>query len=241
MEWTDEALVIGTRRHGEANAVLDLMTRERGRHTGLVRGGRGRRLAATLQPGNTVRATWRARLDEHLGLYTVELVEARAARLIATALGVHGVQTVAAHLRLLPERDPHAELLDAAFVLLDHLEEAEVAGALMARFELAVLEALGFGLDLGACALTGATADLAYVSPKTGRAASREAGAPYADRLLALPAFLLGEAASGPTAEDVRAALRLTGHFLVHHVVEPRGLPPDHARDAFVALVAASR
>ncbi len=78
MQWTDEGIVIGVKRHGEASAILELMTREHGRHLGLVRGGFGSRMKPILQTGNSVSASWRARLDEHLGNYTVEPM--RAAR-----------------------------------------------------------------------------------------------------------------------------------------------------------------
>ena len=243
MEWTDDAIVLGARRHGESSVVLELMTRERGRHLGLVRGGRSRRMTPTLQPGNTVRARWWARLDEHLGMLAVETLVARAADLMQTTVGLDGVQTVAAHLRLLAERDPHPELYDAAEIVVTHLGEPRLAGELVVRFEVAMLEALGFGLDLFECALTGATEDLAWVSPKTGRAASRAAGRPYADRLLPLPAFLAGHpdfAAAGRItvpADDLAQGFRLTGHFLARNVWEPRGLAPPATREGLVAAV----
>lgn len=240
MEWTADALVLGVRPYGESSAILEVMTAERGRHLGLVRGGRSRRMQPVLQPGNTVRATWRARLDGHLGAFSAELVEARAARLIAGGpAGMHGLQVVTAHLRYLPERDPHPALHNAAPVVLDHLADARTAVRLIVRFELALLDELGFGLDLSACAATGATSDLVYVSPRSGRAVSRSAGAPYRDRLLALPAFL--RAAADEAVPDDRAlaeALRLTGHFLDRHVAEPRAVPLSPSRAALAALLA---
>ena len=235
MEWSSDALILGVRPHGESGALLEVMTADHGRHLGLVKGGRGRRMQPVLQPGNTVQVTWRARLESHLGLFAVELVTARAARLMQSAAGVYGFQIVAGHLRYLPERDPHPALFAAAGVIADHLAEPAAAARLIVRFELALLEELGFGLDLGACAATGATSDLAYVSPKSARAVSRAAGAPWRDRLLALPAFLLAPLdPAPPSTEDLRQALALTGYFLERHVAGPRAVPLAEARAALI-------
>ena len=234
MDWLDEGLVLGTRRHGEAALIVELMTASHGRHLGLVRG--GRRLSAVLQPGNTVEAVWRARLDEHLGAYTVEPKVNRAAALIGSSAALFGLSHLAALLRLLPERDPHPELYAASARLAERLTEPELLAALLVRFELGILAELGFGLDLSACALTGAVDDLAYVSPTTGRAATRAAGAPWADRLLVLPAFLTGEEGM-PSAADLAAGFALTGHFLARHIWQPRGIAEDPARAAFLRAV----
>jgi len=237
MEWTDDGIVLGTRRHGEANAILELMTRDHGRHLGLVRGGAGSRLRPVLQPGNSVRVVWRARLDEHLGNYAVEGLRLRTGAFLAIPHGVCAVTHLAALCRLLPERDPHAEVCGALEAVLDRLDDSRGAGARMVRFELDLLAELGFGLDLDACAVTGARTDLIYVSPKTGRAVSREAGEPWRDRLLPLPAFL-GEAESGePSEDDLAAGFALTGFFIVRHVLEPRGLALNDAREGFIAAV----
>jgi DNA repair protein RecO (recombination protein O) len=238
MEWRDEGLVIGVRRHGESAVVLELMTRTHGRHFGLVRAGSGRALRSVLQVGNSVEALWRARLEEHLGSYAVEPLRSRAARLIDRAFALHGVAHLGALLRLLPERDPHSELFEMAEVIADRLDSLEVAPALMARFELALLQALGFGLDLERCALTGATADLAFVSPKTGRAVTRDAGAPWRDRLLSFPAFLQDSARAPADAADLAAAFRLTGHFLARDVFTPRGMAAPQARALYVGAAA---
>ena len=155
MQWSDEGIILGSRHHGEADVILEAMTREHGRHLGLVRGGRSRRRRAELQAGNGVDLTWRARLDEHLGHYAVEPVTLRAANLMQDRLALSGLQLLAAHLRLLPERDPHRRLYDAALVVLDGLDEPENAGRLMVLFEMMLLDELGFGLDLSACAATG--------------------------------------------------------------------------------------
>lgn len=234
MQWSDEAIVLGVKRHGETSVIAEVMTRSRGRHMGLVRGGRSRALQPVLQPGNLLEVTWRARLDEHLGEYRVEPVRLRAARLMESATAVYGVQALAAVLRLLPERDPHPHLYEMLDLVLDHLDEPRAAGELFIRFELAVLNDLGFGLDLARCAATGRAEDLVYVSPKSGRAVCREAGTPYADKMLALPRFLAAGQAKAADGESLAEAFRLTGYFLNRHVYEPRGLEPGAARDGFL-------
>ena len=242
MQWTDEGVIIGTRRHGETSLIVELMTAEHGRHLGLVRGGRSRRVQPMLQPGNSVNATWRARLDAHLGHYTVDGTTERAGRLIEGPTGLYGIQTLAALLRLLPERDSHPKLYDGLVAILDYLDDPLIAGGLIVRFELKLLDDLGFGLDLSECAATGSNDDLAYVSPKTGRAVSRSAGEAYHDRLLKLPPFLLEVPSEArPDAEAVTAAFHLTGYFLARHVYEPRGLEPPEARAAFLSLIARQR
>jgi len=239
MEWTDDGIVLGTRRHGEANAILELMTREHGRHLGLVRGGGGSRLRPVLQPGNTLQVVWRARLDEHLGLYTVEPLRLHGASQLAAAHVVYGVTHLAALCRLLPERDPHPEVHGRLDAMLDQLDDPSTAAAQMVLFELAMLTELGFGLDLESCAATGQADDLGYVSPKSGRAVSRGAAAPWQDRLLRLPEFL--SQAVSPSTEDIADGFALTGFFLSRHVLEPRGLAFAEARDGFVAAVLGRR
>lgn len=237
MQWQDQAIILGVRRLGESSVVAEVMTRAHGRHLGVVRGGRSRSMQPVLQPGNSVEATWRARLHEHLGEFRIEPFRLRAAQLMETATALHGIQAMAALLRLLPERDPHPHLFDMLDVILGHLHEPSEAGELFIRFELAVLNDLGFGLDLNECAATGSRDDLVYVSPKTGRAVCRAAGAPYAGRLLALPNFLApvhSRAADGHALAD---AFRLTSFFLNRHVYEPRGLSVNTARDGFVHAV----
>lgn len=231
MEWTGEALLIGVRRHGESSLIVEAMVAGRGRHMGMVRGGRSPRLAATLQPGNTVQLTWRARLEDHLGMFSVELLQARAAALIADRKRLYLSQTICEHLHLLPERDPHDRLLSMALHLIDHDPDA----AALARFELALLDDLGFGLDLQSCAATGVTQDLTHVSPKSGRAVSRAAAEPYKDRLLPLPSFLFERGNASP--DDQRAALRLTRHFLDMHVWSARQIEPPATREPLIDLL----
>lgn len=234
MQWSDEAIVLGVRRHGETSVIAEVMTHGRGRHLGMVRGGRSRTMQPVLQPGNSVEVTWRARLDEHLGEFRIEPVELRASRLMETATAVYGVQAMAALLRFLPERDPHPHLYEALAVILEHLHEPAEAGELLIRFELAVLNDLGFGLDLSRCAATGGQEDLCYVSPKSGRAVSRDAGAPWADRMLALPAFLGEESRHAADRAALAEGFRLTAFFLNRHVCEPRGLELASSREGFV-------
>jgi len=234
VEWTDEAIVLGTRRHGESSVILEAMTRERGRHLGLVRGGVSSRMRPVLQPGNSVRLAWRARLDEHLGLYMVEGLRLRAGDFLANSCAVYGVTHLAALCRLLPERDPHAGVYEALDMILERFDASAASGVV--QFEMLLLAELGFGLELGACAATGARADLIYVSPKSGRAVSAQAGEPWHDQLLRLPPFLSGaEVAS--SARELSDGFDLTGYFLAHRVYEPRGLSPSDARAGFIAAV----
>jgi DNA repair protein RecO (recombination protein O) len=236
MQWTDEGVVLGVKRHGEASGILELMTREHGRHLGMVRGAFGSRLKPILQTGNTVCASWRARLDEHLGNYTVEGVELRAASFFGAPHAIYGVSHLAALMRLLPERDPHQGLYAVFEGLLERLDDAGVAAPMVARFELQLLSELGFGLDLEKCAATGATTDLVYVSPKSGRAVSRSAGEPWADKLLRLPVFLR-EADAAPTGRDLADGFALTGFFLTRYVLEPRGQMLGDERSHFIAAL----
>jgi len=210
MEWRDEGIILGTRKHGETSAILEVMTRLHGRHLGLVRGGRSRRQQPVLQAGNRVALIWRARLDEHLGTFQAEAVELNAARLIESASSIHGLQVLAAHFRLLPERDPHERLFETLCLVIDHLGDAQAAGELLLRFEMLLLDELGFGLDLSECAVTGARDLLAYVSPKSGRAVCLAAAEPWKDRLLALPAFMLRGSGQRAGRDDLEAAFRLT-------------------------------
>jgi DNA repair protein RecO (recombination protein O) len=232
MEWNDEGLVIGLKRLGESASVLEAMTRGHGRHLGLVRGARSSRLAAALQPGNSLGLVWRARLDEHLGAFAVEPLTLRAGRFLPSATALAGLNLIGALLRLLPERDPHESLFEALLALVETLDAAGAPTAL-ARFEARMLEECGFALDLSECAATGTREDLIYVSPKSGRAVSAGAGAPYRERLLPLPAFLR-EAGGEPSGEDIADAFRLTGHFLERELFGPRGLKLPEARATIV-------
>lgn len=231
MEWTGEGLIIGVRRHGESSVIAEAMVQGRGRHLGLVRGGRSSRLVATLQPGNSVQLTWRARIEDNLGTYAIELLQGRAANIIADRTRLYACQLLCEHLRLLPERDAHDRLL---FMALNHLDGAIDAAAL-ARFELFLLDELGFGLDLDSCAVTGVNDGLTHVSPKTGRAVCASAAEPYLDRLLRLPPFLISD--EEPTGHDLRDAFKLTGHFLDMHVWSVRDVAAPATREALIEIL----
>ena len=183
MEWSDHGIVLGTRAHGETGLIVEVMTRAHGRHLGLVRGGRGKRLSAVVQPGNSVDLVWRARIEEHLGLYAVEGIRLRAGDLIGSAAALYGLHVAAAHLRLLPERDPHEALFETLEILIEHLNMPHVAAALLVRFEVALLGELGFGINLAECAATGATQELIYVFAEI-----RPGGEPCGRRALQGPA-----------------------------------------------------
>jgi DNA repair protein RecO (recombination protein O) len=238
MDWSDHGIVLSSRPHGETSAIVELLTRGHGRHLGLVRGGRSRRHRPALQAGNLVKAHWRARLSEHLGTWDLEMVDAHAAVILDDASALAGVSTLCALAHLLPERDPNNALHDAACVILDHIEHGEVWPGLLVRWELGLLDELGFGLDLSQCAKTGSADELVYVSPKSGRAVSREAGQPYAQKMLLLPGFLreADDVEEMPTsAQDVLAGFALSGHFLEMHVFAPRSIPMPEPRGRLIS------
>jgi DNA repair protein RecO (recombination protein O) len=233
MEWSDEAIVLSSRRHGETGLVLELLTRDHGRHAGLVRGGTSRRVKPVLEPGNSVHVSWRARLEEHLGSFSCEPARARAGELMNSREALAGLNAFTAMTSAaMPEREAHAPVFHGGEVLLDAMmsEDARHWMTLYIRWEVGLLETLGFGLDLSECAATGATRDLAYVSPKSGRAVSRDGAGTYATRLFALPAFLLDTSADEPTPKEIRAGLALTGHFLLERVLLPHGRQMPLAR-----------
>ncbi len=236
MEWRDEGALLSVRPHGESAAIIEVFTLAHGRHAGVVRGGASRRMAATLQPGNLVVVDWRARLGEQLGAFTVEPRQSRAA-LLADRLALAGLNAVCALLHVaLPEREPHPALWRTSIALLDRLQAAGWPPDYL-RWELQLLEELGFALDLTRCAVTGSREDLAYVSPKTGRAVSRGGAGAWAARLLPLPPSLLGQGPASP--DELAQGLALTGHFL-DRCLEPllNGRPLPEARARLIALLA---
>lgn len=216
MEWIDEGIVLSARPHGENAAVVTLLTAAHGRHAGLVPGGQGRAARPTLQPGNRVQAQWRARTVDQLGNYTLELTAAHSAlwldmpeilAIISSACAVTEAS--------LPERQPLPGIYAGLATLLS-LQDADLWAPIYIKWEMNLLQALGYGLDLSQCAAGGGADNLAYISPRTGRAVSREAGAPYHDKLFPLPAFLLG--LGEWEAADILQGLDLTGHFLSRHI-----------------------
>ena len=238
MNWSDEGYVLSVRRHGEAAAIVNLLTREHGRHAGLVRGGAGRRLRGVLQPGNQVAADWRGRLAEQLGSYTVEAMRDHAAALLADGDRLAGLTAATAVTEAaLPEREPHLAIHDGFAALLAALAGTPNWAAIYVRFELGLLAELGFGLDLSHCAATGSTEDLAYVSPRSARAVSREAASPYKEKLLPLPSFLLPEAGEKLVRQDILDGLKLTGYFLQSAVFAPHNRPLPMARERLVERI----
>ena len=237
MEWQDRGVVLGGRAYGETSVIVELLTAAHGRHLGLVQGGRSRRLRPVLQPGNAVVATWRARIDHHMGSFLVDGLKLRAARVMESAAALHAVNHLCSLARLLPEREPQPLLHGMLDAMMDGIDARDALPLQMVQFELAFLAALGFGLDLATCAATGTRRDLHYVSPKSGRAVSVGAAGIYADRLLPLPAFLRPDGAgAGIPPEDLAAAFRLTEHFLLRDVFGPRHVAPPQARRSYLAI-----
>lgn len=221
MEWRDEGVILSVRRYGESSAIAEILTAQHGRVMGLVRGGRSKQQRPVLQAGNAVQAVWRARLEEQLGTYMLEPLDLRAGAIMEEPFRLAGLATLTGLAQLLPEREPHPRVYEALRVVLDAIDHDAVWPALLVRWELGLLDELGFGLDLSKCAATGTRENLAYVSPRSGKAVSAEAGAPFKDRLFRLPPFLLGAASATP--DDVIEGLKLAAYFLERHVYEPRG------------------
>ena len=241
MEWSDEGIVLTLRPHGESSGILEALTRNHGRHLGLVRGGGSTKGRASLQPGNRVKLTWRARLSENLGVYVAELARARASDMFEDRAALAGLNAFAAVAgAVLPEREPHSAAFVAAEVLLETMasQSFEDWAPLFVLWEVGLLNELGFGLDLSRCAATGSADDLVYVSPRTGRAVSRSAGDRYRDRLLQLPAFLLGRQAGGGTPRDALMGLELTAHFLAQWVLAPHHKTIPEARSRLTQFAA---
>ncbi|MDE4132914.1 DNA repair protein RecO [Phaeobacter sp. QD34_3] len=237
MDWRDHGILLSLRRHGESAAIIDVFTESHGRHAGVVRGGAGRRMAPILQPGAQLDLTWRARLEEHLGSYQAEPLRSRAAAALSGRLALAGLNAVTALLSFcLPEREAYPALYARTEQLLDLLEQEQLWPLAYLHWEVAFLEEMGFGLDLAACAVTGSQEGLIYVSPKTGRAVSKDGAGDWADRLLSLPPVLLGqgEAENG----EIALALRTTGHFLEHHLAPSLGNRPlPEARGRLLDLI----
>ncbi len=244
MEWRDEGVLLAARPHGETSAIIEVFTAAHGRHAGVVRGGASRRMAPVLQPGAQVAVAWQARLAEHVGSFAVEPLRSRAA-LMAEAGPLAALSSLCALLRVgLPERQAHPRLWARTVAALEAFGGPDWGFAYL-RWELDLLEGLGFGLDLSACAVTGAVEDLAYVSPRTGRAVSRAGAGDWADRLLPLPARLApagrqGHDAGEELAQDLATGLALTGHFLTRDLAPAlRGAGLPEARARLVARLAA--
>lgn len=231
MDWRDEGAVLSVRPHAESSAIIEVLTAQHGRHAGVVRGGVSRRMAPILQPGNQVAVSWRARLDEHIGSFTVEPIHSRAA-LMSDRMGLAGLNAVCAMLRItLAEREAHPVVYRATLALLDLMQAGGDWPAHYLRWELLLLEEIGFALELSVCAISGKRDDLAYVSPKTGRAVNRDAAGDWAPKLLPLPPSLMGQGSA--SAVELTQGLAITGHFLHRSLVPTlngRPLPAARAR-----------
>lgn len=233
MKWQGDGYVLSVRPHGETSAILNVFTREHGRHAGLVRGGRSRRLRPVLQAGNKVHVEWNARLSEHLGMFSVEPLDSRAGLLMQDRHSLAGLNAMTGLcIAALPERQSYKPLYEIVTHLLAYLDNAEIWPAIYVRFEMTLLNVLGYGLDLESCAATGVTEDLHYISPRSGRAVSEAAAAPWRDKLLPLPAFLRGEGA--PSSKDIRNGLELTGYFLKSRVFHAHNRDVPEARRTLV-------
>lgn len=238
MDWRDQGILLTVRRHGESSALIEVFTEHHGRHSGLVRGGASRRMAPMLQPGAQLDLAWSARLEDHLGTFKAEPLRSRAAAALSGRLALAGLNAVCALLAFaLPDREPHPGLYRRSEALLDLLDNDDLWPLAYLRWEMALLEELGYGLDLSACAVTGATEGLSYVSPKTGRAVSKDGAGEWADRLLQLPPVMLGQGA----AEDIEVltGLRTTGFFIESKLAPALGnRPVPEARGRFLDVLA---
>ncbi len=213
MDWTDDGIILSSRRYGETSAIVSILTCEHGRHSGLVRGGDSRRLRPILQTGNIVRCIWRGRLHESLGSFTLELKHATAGILLNDAVLLAGMSSACALINVLvPERENYSRVFSSLVTLLIEIESDISWLKEYVHWEVQLLRELGFGLSLNRCAVTGETDDLIWVSPRTGRAVSRRPGLPYSKQLLSLPKFLIRQ--SEASSKDLLLGLYLTGYFL---------------------------
>lgn len=248
VEWSDDAIVMGCKIHGEKNAVVEVMTPEHGRFNALVRSGMSSTLRPLLQVGNSLRVLWRARLEEQLGTFNVEALRIRTDRFLHVPHALHLLNVCSTLIRLLPERVPHTNIYHALHELCDNAHHFPMSGFSLVRFEMLILQELGFGLDLTCCAATGKTQELIYVSPKSAQAVSADAGEPYRAKLLRLPPFLRETSHASQSqilahAHDIKNSelaseafdgFALTGFFLERHVFEPRGMVMSDSRARIV-------
>ena len=236
MEWRDHGILLSTRKHGETSAIIEVFTPSHGRHLGVVKAGTSRKLAPILQPGAQLDVTWRARLQDHIGTFTVEPLRSRSAIAISNRLALAGLNAVVAILRLvLPEREVMSEFYIVTEQLLDLLDRQDIWSLAYLKWEMRLLETLGYGLDLQSCAVTNKTNDLRYISPKSGRAVSAQGAGQWVDRLLPLPSVMLGNGDANKL--DIINALRVTGFFIENHLCKDLGLEsPPAARGRLLDL-----
>ncbi|WP_417242423.1 DNA repair protein RecO [Celeribacter sp.] len=237
MEWRDQGTVLAVRKYGESSVIVEVFTEAHGRHAGVVRGGVSRKMTPHLQPGGQISVTWKARLEDHLGSFTVEPLRSRAADVMGDPLALEGLNTLTALLTsTLPEREPHDYLYVETISLFDRLGVDPDWPLAYLHWEVSLLEELGFGLDLSACAVTGSPDDLAYVSPKSGRAVSRQGAGEWADRMLPLPQCLLGQ--SSLVYAEIIDGMTTTGHFIAKILAELSDKPLPQARARFLDRLA---
>ena len=224
IEWDDEGAVLAVRKYGETSVIADIFTSKHGRHAGIVRGGIGRKLRPALQPGSQISISWRARLEDQLGTFTIEPLRSRSAAAMGDKLALAGLNAVTALLATtLPERDPHPALYAKTIQLLDLLGHSSIWPLAYLNWEMALLDDMGFGLELGACAVSGANDRLIYISPKSGRAVAESAAGAWADRMLPLPDVMRGE--GDATNTEIARALGTTGHFVENRLYRSLGGP----------------
>lgn len=240
MQWTDEAIILSARKYGENKALVRLFARHHGVHAGIARGAFSKTNRGIWQPGNTVSVTWQARLAEHIGSFRPELLAPFAAQVMGDKMKLAALASACALLEVsLPERHPYPRLYAHFHAFLTYLVDRDEWQDAYVRLELEILSQSGFGLDLTACAATGMTENLAYVSPKSGRAVSHDAGQPYKDKLLPLPPFLrlAGHADGDKKMQETLAGLRLTGYFLETRLSAPHGKKLPAARARLVTMM----
>ena len=227
IEWRDEGVLLAVRKHGEAAVIVEFFTQHHGKHAGVVRGGAGRRQGPILQPGGQFEVVWKARLEEHMGAFTVEPMRSRAAQVMADPLALAGLTSVVGLLNFaLPERAQHGALYSASINLLDLICVTEAWPLAYLHWEMQLLEDLGFGLDLSCCVVSGTTEELAYVSPKSGRAVAAHHAGRWKTQLLPLAPCMIGQSVADNG--EIAAGLRTTGHFLEKWLAPSlgdRGLP----------------
>ena len=243
MEWSESGYILSAKPHGETSAIISAFTRTRGHHQGLVRGGRSKRQRPLLQPGNQVSLNWRARLEDHLGAFSIEALDLQAATVLDEKAALAGLQSLCALPLLLPERHAYPKLFETFEQVLHAIFEAageagdDIWPALLVTFELGFLSELGFGLDLSSCAASGTAENLIYVSPKSGRAVCEKEGEPYKDKLLTLPPFLREKGPKNPKKQDILDGFILTGFFLNRHIFEPRKKKEPEARARMIKFL----
>lgn len=238
MEWTDRAIVISSSKHGEGSLIVRLLTENHGLHAGLVRG--VKKSSAICQPGNFINVTWKARLEEHLGNFSVELHRPVFAEVFDEPLKLSAVNSSCSLVKAtLPEREPNEKIFDIVSEFLAGIGNNQSWIQDYIHLELELLGKLGYGLDLSECAATGEKNFLFYVSPKSGRAVSQAGGLPYKEKLLKLPSFLrpVSDTSYAKLAKDIMEivdGMKLTRYFLEKYVFNSHNNKLPVARERFV-------